>query len=454
MRRTNTVPFALLSVALLVPAIVTAQEAPAENPEQPAPRTTGLPTGIDWKFNFDAAAGSFGFHNSVFNDPKEQVPEDFGNHWGEGYVKPSLSATYTLARSSQLYGKLSAVGERTYGSAPELVGSDFSSFFPEDAAIGWRSGESIGSSADLIDVQFGRAQYTLGHGFLLWDGAAEGGSRGGYWSNARKAFALAAIGRVKPGLHTVETFFLKKDDLPEHVTGTQLWGANYEIRPDSHSTFGATYMKFWAKPDVSPQRDHLNVFNVRAYTTPVPAARDLSFEVEYASERNGDALNSNAWTLQGAYQLSEMGWKPRFSYRYAYFQGDDPATPQNESFDPLLLGFSDWGAWWQGEIGGEYFLSNSNLRSGLVRAHVSPTESIGGGLMFFDFTLDQPASYAAGVTDKHLAFEIDAYTDWKINRNFTVSVVAAFANPGEAVKQAGNQTRNFGYGMIYIAYSY
>ena len=27
------------------------------------------------------------------------------------------------------------------------------------------------------------------------------------------------------------------------------------------------------------------------------------------------------------------------------------------------MGFSDWGTWWQGEIAGEYFLSNSNLRS-------------------------------------------------------------------------------------------
>ena len=90
----------------------------------------------------------------------------------------------------------------------------------------------------------------------------------------------------------------------------------------------------------------------------------------------------------------------------------------------------------------------------MLRAHVSPTEAVGGGLMFFDFRLDRPAAYAPGVTDAHLAFEIDGYTDWKINKNFTVSFVAAFANPGAAIKQATGQTRNFNYGMIYIAYSY
>ena len=50
---------------------------------------------------------------------------------------------------------------------------------------------------------------------LLWDGAAEGGTRGGYWTNARKAFELAAIGRFKPGNHTIEAFYLDKDELPE-----------------------------------------------------------------------------------------------------------------------------------------------------------------------------------------------------------------------------------------------
>ena len=181
---------------------------------------------------------------------------------------------------------------------------------------------------------------------------------------------------------------------------------------------------------------------------------DLSFEFEYASERNGDAIDSNAWTLQSAYEISRAKWTPTFTYRYAFFQGDDPATPRNEAFDPLFPGFYDWGTWWQGEIAGEYFLSNSNLTSHMVRAHVAPNDAVGGGLIFYKFSADQPAAVAPGVTAKDVASEIDAYAEWKLNSNFTVSFLGAYADPGKATQQATGRTKNFAYGMVYVAYSF
>jgi hypothetical protein len=447
-----------ISLILLAPPAVRAQDAaqdkPAEKQEQERP--TGLPSRIKWTFNFDAGWGTFGFGNSLFVNPKEPgVDENLSDQWFEGYVKPALSATYTLASSSEIYGKVSAVGERTYGSVPEQFGQNVSSFGPEDLSIGWRSGKSIeGLGENGLDFVIGRTQYRLGHGFLLWDGAAEGGSRGGYWTNARKAFEFAAIGRVKPGAHTLEAFYLDKDELEERESGSRLWGANYEYSIGEETTIGATYMKWSADAELEPGRDGLNVFNLRAYSAPFRHAPDLSFEFEYASERNGEALDSNAWTFQGAYELSKVAWKPTFTYRYAFFQGDDPDTVNNEAFDPLFLGFYDWGYWWQGEIAGEYFLSNSNLQSHLIRAHVSPTDAVGGGLLFFKFNLDQPQAVAPEVTDTDVAFEVDAYVDWKLNQNFTISLLGAFADPANAVQQTTGRTKHFAYGMAYVGYSF
>jgi hypothetical protein len=443
-----------------------AQTLPGDKPQEPPPqpptakaeeRSTGLPSPIKWTFNFDAGWGTFGFANSLFLDPKDPgTNENLSDQWFEGYVKPGLSAVYTLKSSSELYGKISAVGERTYGEVPTYYGSDVSSFGPEDLYVGWRSGKSLSIGENAVDLSVGRERFRLGHGFLLFDGASEGGSRGGYWTNARQAFQFAAVARFQPTHHKVEAFYLDKDELPDNDSGTRLSGLNYEFAAgkDNSTTLGATYLHFNAHADMKPGRDGLHVFNARAYTAPFPAAPDLSFEFEYAAERNGDVLNSNAWTAQGSYQFSKAGWKPKFTYRYAFFEGDDPATPVNEGWDTLLLGFYDWGYWWQGEIAGEYFLSNSNLRSQLVRAHFTPNDKVSGGLLFFDFRADKPQAFGPEVTAKDVAFEIDAYTDWKLNANFTLSLVGAFADPGKAVQQYTGRTKNFTYGMAYIAYSF
>lgn len=411
----------------------------------------GLPAGLDWEFNFDATWGVFGFANSLYTNPKPDTPSgDLSDNWMEGSIKPALGATYSLGTSGQLYGKVSGVGVRTYSTPPTLVGDKASSFQVEDLYVGWNSGTSLGEK-DSVDFVVGRTQYKLGHGMLLYDGAADGGTRGGYWTGARKAFEFAAIGRFKLASNTFEGFYLDRDDSPDANTKSKVYGFNYEYAFGEDTTLGATYMKWSADPAVAPQRDGMEVHNLRAFTAPFPNFKALSFELEYALEDNGDALDSTAWNALVAYQF-ESKWKPKVSYRYAFFEGDDPNTPKNEAFDGLLTGFYDWGTWWQGEIAGEYFVSNSNLTSHQLRVHVTPTDAISTGLILYDFLLDNTAS--AGVTSHDVATELDWYMDWTINDHFIVSFVAAAAQPGDAVKQSSGRTDTFWYGMLFGAYSF
>lgn len=439
-----------VQAAILLAFAAATVHAAEEKPFAPP----GLPGGVDWVFNFDATFGGFGFGNSLYTNPKPGEPSgDQGANWSEASLKPALSGAYTMGGTSQIYGKVSAVGEGTYGTSPSLVGGDSSSFGIEDAVIGWRSGNSMGSLGEnALDFSVGRQRYRLGHGLLLWDGASEGGSRGGYWTNARQAFDFTAIGKFNTGKHKVEVFFLDKDELPESDSKTELYGVNYEFALAEDTTLGATYMKFSADPLMRPERDGLSVYNLRAWTAPIPSLKALSFEAEYAKEDNGTLLDSAAWNLQVAYQL-EMSWKPKISYRYAIFEGDDPATAANEDFDGLLTGFYDWGAWWQGEIAGEYFLSNSNLISHQLRVHTTPSPSISTGLIFFDFLQDQPSRFGAITADK-IATELDWYMDWKVNANFTLSFLAAVAKPGEVVELTSGRTDSFLFGMVFAAYSF
>jgi len=299
----------------------------------------------------------------------------------------------------------------------------------------------------------GRAPYELGHGLLIWDGSAEGSTRGGYWTDVRKAFAFACIGRLKTGAHTLEAFYLVRDELPEATTGTRLLGFNYELSLGKATTLGASYVRAFAHADQKATRNGMNLYNLRAYTAPFSGLPGLSFEAEYVREHNGSLLDSTAWTIQASYELG-VAWKPRLSYRFAFFQGDDPATERSEAFDPLFPGGYDWGTWSQGEIAGEYFISNSNVLSHQVRLHLAPSGKLGTGLIFYRFLLDQPASQAPGVTSNSLASELDGYADWKLNAHFRLTFVLAWATPGEAVAQAYGRTQDFWYGMLFAAYSY
>ena len=359
-----------------------------------------------------------------------------------------MSGVHTSDNGSQWFGKVSGVGERTFGAAPPLVGGDASSFGVEDLYIGWRSAEEHG-----FEFTVGRAQYKLGHGMLLYDGVSEGGSRGGYWTNARKAFELAGIARYTPGNSTIEAFYLDRDELPESDSGSKLWGLNFEYAIGEDTVLGATYMSWSAKEDMAPQRDGLDVYNLRAYTAPFPNLKQLSFELEYAQEDNGDLLDSTAWNALAAWQFDDA-WKMKLSYRYAFFEGDDPDTVENEAFDGLFTGFYDWSTWWQGEIAGGYLISNSNLISSQLRLSAKPTESISTGLIFLDFTLDHAESFDPLVTSSDIGTELDWYTDWTVNDNFIVSFVLAAAEPGRAIEQSNGRTDNFIYGMIFGAYSF
>ena len=145
------------------------------------------------------------FADSLYTNPKPEQPSgDLTDDWLEGFVKPALTRGVHDGKLRPVLRGLECRRRATYGAAPSLVGEDASSFGVEDLYVGWRSGNLFDLGENVLDFTLGRAQYPLGHGLLLWDGAAEGGSRGGYWTNARKAFEFAAIGRFRPGNHTVE----------------------------------------------------------------------------------------------------------------------------------------------------------------------------------------------------------------------------------------------------------
>jgi hypothetical protein len=440
MRSIRSLSLALLASLVILPALA-AQDTTA--------RPTGLPKGPTWTFNIAAGVGYFSYGNSLYEQTRpDGPPAGTGANWAEGYVKPSISAVLPTGKS-EWYGALSVVGERTFAAPPPLVGSEASSYGLENLYIGWRSGKSIAMGENAVDLSLGMEPYKIGQGLLLWDGGAEGGVRGGYWSNARTAWLYAGIAKFHLEANTLELFALQRNPVPGFDQKNKVFGFNYQLLLGTKTTLGATYLHL--ANDSLAYRDGENVYNLRAYTSPFKSLPDLAINAEYAYENNGSLLTSNGWYAELAYSFDKMAWKPTLSYRYAWFEGDNPNTTKSEAFDPLFTGFYDWGTWWQGEIAGEYFLLNSNLISNEIRLKATPNESLSPNLIAYFFSLERAPS---SVTSKDIGFELDAILDWKMNTNMTFSFVLATLSPGGALKQEFNRTSNLNYGMIYFAYTY
>ena len=403
---------------------------------------------LGWDWGMLGGLGYFNFRNSLFVDREPDSSGNLSDDWGEFYIKPWISFEYPLGHGT-LYGKASWAYAKTGEEAAEISGGAASSSDFDDFWLAWTTGTP---DSDGLTIGAGRYPYMIAHQFLLSDGYGDGGDRAGYWSNPRRAWKFGAVLDYLKGGHNVAAFVLERDESPESDTDTRIAGLNYQwASADESWTLGASYLSLEAN-ELKPERDGLEVVNLRVYTTPFEVP--LTFEAEWVGEDNGPALKASAWYLQTFWTFKNTGWQPILYYRYAYFEGDKPDTPVNENYNPLFPGFQDWGSWWQGEIAGEYFLSNSNLKTHMLRLHTTPKDNIGTGLLFFDYKLDQPGSYQGGVVSDEIGQEINWYLDWNFHAYFSLSLVLAHTNPGKAVEEAFDRTKNFKFGMVYLNFSY
>ena len=367
---------------------------------------------------------------------------DRNRGWGEFGVTPGLDGQLSLGEAGTFRARVSGVFTTTQFGL-DAAGSNLDDRHPhettlEDAYLGWRSGNLFPSlGTDAIDLSVGSQPYQVGTGFLFYDGGTDGGRRGGYWLDLRKAFRMTAIARLKTGPFLAEAVYVRPNDRPD--SRTDVAGLNLEWSLDERASVGAGYWKVYDSDD--ERRDGLNVFDLRFDGSPLKDRNvlpGLRLSGEVAHERNG--TRNDSWGAYGevGYALDHVPWKPYVSYRYAHFTGDD-GKGKNTAFDPLFYGLGDWGTWFQGEIAGEYVATNRNLRSHTLRVRAQPTDDVTVNLLYFFFRLDEFAnqidprpptnSRAALIKDKNLAHEVNLAVDWSVNDYLSVSAVAGLLAP-------------------------
>jgi len=420
----------------------TVQAAPtdAENPL----RFYQKDNGSYLQATFQAEFGVFSQSNSWFGNSKAVLGEK-SDSWSETLLRPGLEGSFTLARSQKIYGRIDAV-QANSGAEIDPNGTNrgmgaVNDLRIEKAYAGWRSGTLFSSlGEDFLDVSFGRQQYIAGNGFLFYSEAGAGYNRAAWYLGGRRSAEYAGIVRMKTGRWSSDLLYLEADDIRE--TNTRAGGATVDYALEKLGNIGGGLYSI--ESDI-PERDDMKIYDIRGGIKPfersevLPALKPLKFEAEYVYEEKADDFAEGyGWYLAASYQMNEIPWKPVLTYRYASF---------NENYYPLFYGFSDWGSWFQGEIIGEYVLANTNLDTDMLRLKIQPLDPVTVNLIYYHFTLHDAA--ASDVSSDDYADEVDLIIDWAVNTHLTLSLVGAYAEPGDAAVQQTGGDESWSYMMLY-----
>jgi hypothetical protein len=370
--------------------------------------------------------------------------------WGEFGAEIGLAFEHTSGKST-FFAELSGLYTATGGddaSGLTIGEDDTDQANIEQAHIGWRYSDPLsGLEEDTFSLSVGRQDYLIGTGLLIADGGSDGGENGGWYLGMRKAFQESVIASLKSSSLVAEAFYLKNRPRRGGTQG-HLYGANLEYTFPSELTLGTSYMIADAEEDGT---GNLDIWSGRASWSGLGG---LELSGEYVIENGAADIDANGWYGQVAWSFADSAWAPWLGYRYADFDGDNPATADDERFREIAYGYTDYGSWFQGEITGNYPLANGNLVSNMLRLKLTPSESLTLNVFYYDFKLNFPASLDPAVTSDDWGDEINLTADWALTDNWYLIGVLATLSPGNAAKQWVGGDDTWLYSMFYVSYSF
>jgi hypothetical protein len=422
-----------------------ASTAPAFAAEADAP-----PTKLEFEFGVDAVAAGFFNSNPYFGNDVVFLGGEV-DQWLELGIEPKISFQGPLGRGV-LFGQLSGVWTYTEGndaSGLNIGVQDASEVTVEQANVGWRANDLFaGLEGDELSVSIGSQDYKIGSGLLIADGTSDGGERGGWYLSMRKSFQESILVRLKTDDFLFEGFKLANRPRMGGNQGDAV-GMNFELPFAKASRAGFTVMS--VDPNTgAPVSEEATVVSGRYDLTPESG---FGFNAEYVKETS-EVLDADGMFATLSFTPANMGWSPTFSYRFATFSGDDPATAIDERFREIAYGFHDYGSWFQGEITGNYPLGNGNLQSNLLRAKLAPGKDLTLNVLYYQFTFNEPASF--GVVSDDWGDEINVALDWAYSDKLYLIGVFGMLMPGDGALQftGGTGDDNWTYVMVYASYAF
>ena len=401
-------------------------------------------------------------HNEGFDGAWSFGPVDEAGDWVEHSNEVGLNARYPIGAEGEygsLLGRVSGVYSMTAAGpdGPVCSGSDTNSDYTlESAYLAWKSGDlfpELGHNA--LEFSGGNQNYQVGDGLLFWDGGQDCSGRGANWLSPRKAFRETGIARLNLKHFTFEGAHLKYNDNPD--THTRLGAGRIEYVTDDwymeHLKLG--FMYFHIYESETETRDGMDGIYVYHEATPLRSLPDLTYKASFVREDNTESsglTTAYGWSAGAAYKLSKLPWTPQLGYRYASFSGGG-----TRAFDSLFTGLPDWGSWFQGELLGEYVLSNSNLNSHQVRLTLKPNDVLTLNVIYYKFLLDhheQGFGLTPSRVSRSLADEVDFIADLAVTNWWSITATLAVAHPSNGFEEAVDGSSTWVNGYLYTNFNF
>ena len=373
--------------------------------------------------------------------------------WEEGFVQPIAYLSYDNILGGQVYGAFGLIASagRGDGDPTGFTDGHGEDIDMEDAYLGW-----AGSLGDIgVDLTYGKQDVHIGTDFIFGIGHVDQGDEGTYWIAPRYAFER--VGRLSldnlymEGLRT-DIIYLEGD---QTQADTDIALINLEYHHDGLGDVGFLFgtvlhadgagsgpATFVANPN---HRKDMDILNFRAHGNPLASMMpNWFFAFEYAGQqKDGESattgvadpeVDAEAYYLDIGYNFVDWPWAPAVTARNANFSGDDPNTAEDEAYDGLYYGFTNWGTWFIGEVTGEYILFQSNFNVNMLMVQAAPYDNLFLTASYFDFNIEEPG---AGVDDD-FGQEINLIADWAVNDNMSITGAYGILQPG------GNAEATFG----------
>lgn len=392
---------------------------------------------------FFSKGAEFTQGNPVATNPAGRGPR----FWGETFLEPGIAGITQLGKS-KIY---------PYGAVTFLLsGRNSSDIYSEGTAFkgtverlyGGVLLPQLGKNQQLhIDLSAGRQFFQLNDGFLFsrFSGSANAGERGSVFLNSRTAFQMTAWAKVHWKKFNFSAYYVEPQELfKDRQSDTRYLGGGVSYNDNKHFDLALHYITIhsskstYATPDGRIPLEGLQTLNPKVWVNNI-AGTGVFIKSEYAFQRNSNAdMVSNGWYLGGG--IVKQAWKksPSLYYRFAFMQGDNPATKRFERFDILQGG--GLGNWIQG-INFKKIIGDGNLLTHRIEMKAYLAKNMDLSFDYFILMADSKSNLGspapiATLQDKNFGQEFTTTYRYFFKRNYLFLGLFSWANPGKAISSS------------------